>query len=163
MSLSKYKADNGIQLTQGLFYEFNKPDAPYTLRSEDYVSKKGMEYKSVSALYRGCDSEYEAAILIVESWEHWKKLCSLDWFVNGHETSAGLKYQGLNDWKEEQELRKKAESETKLMGMVKEGNVTAAKFMFEQHGKQATKGRPETKKPKEKTSNVERLYAGVKR
>ena len=161
--MSKYKADNGIQLTQGLFYEFNKPDAPYTLRSEDYVSKKGIEYKSVSALYRKCNSEYEAAILIVESWEHWKKLCSLDWFVNGTETSSGLRYQGLVDWKEEQELRKKSESEDILMSMVKEGNVTAAKFMFEQHGKQTTKGRPETKKPKEKVSNVEKLFAGVKR
>ena len=161
--MTTYKAANGIQLTQGLFYEFNKPDAPYTLRSEDYVSKKGIEYKSVSALYRACDSEYEAAILIVESWEHWKKLCSLDWFVTGHETTAGLRYQGLDAWKEEQELRKKSESETMLMGMIKEGNVTAAKFMFEQHGKQAIKGRPETKKPKVKTSNVESLYARVKR
>jgi hypothetical protein len=161
--VSKYKAANGIQLTQGLFYEFNKPDAPYTLRSEDYVSKKGIEYKSVSALYRDCSSEYEAAILIVESWEHWKKLCSLDWFVTGHITSAGLKYQGLNDWKEEQELRKKAVSEKALMGMVEEGNVTAAKFIYEQQGKQTTKGRPETKKPKEKISNVESLYAKVKR
>lgn len=161
--MSKYKADNGIQLTQGLFYEFNKPDAPYTLRSEDYVSKKGVEYKSVRALYRYCESEYEAAILIVESWEHWKKLCSLDWFVTGHETSSGLKYQGLNDWKEEQELRKKSESEAMLMSMVKEGNVTAAKFIYEQHGKQTVKGRPETKKPKAKVSNVESLYAGIKR
>jgi hypothetical protein len=161
--MSKYKADNGIQLTQGLFYEFNKPDAPYTLRSEDYVSKKGIEYKSVSALYRDCNSEYEAAILIVESWEHWKKLCSLDWFVNGHETTAGLKYQGLNAWKEEQELRKKAQSESILMGEVAKGNVTAAKFIYEQNGKQTTKGRPETKKPKEKSSNVESLWAGVKR
>jgi hypothetical protein len=163
LKVSKYKAANGIQLTQGLFYEFNKPDAPYTLRSEDYVSKKGIEYKSVSALYRDCSSEYEAAILIVESWEHWKKLCSLDWFVTGHITSSGLKYQGLNDWKEEQELRKKAVSEKALMGMVEEGNVTAAKFIYEQQGKQATKGRPETKKPKEKISNVESLYAKVKR
>jgi hypothetical protein len=146
-----------------LFYEFNKPDAPYTLRSEDYVSKKGIKYKSVSALYRDCNSEYEAAILIVESWEHWKKLCSLDWFVKGHETSAGLKYQGLNDWKEEQELRKKSVSETVLMEQVVEGNVTAARFIYEQQSKQAVKGRPETKKPKEKTSNVESLYARVKR
>lgn len=161
--MSKYKADNGIQLTQGLFYEFNKPDAPYTLRSEDYVSKKGIEYKSVSAIYRQCNSEYEAAILIVESWEHWKKLCSLDWFVSGHVTTAGLKYQGLTDWKEEQELRKKSESEEVLMQMVKEGNVTAAKFMFEQHGKQSTKGRPETKKPKERTSNVENIYSRLKK
>jgi hypothetical protein len=161
--MSKYKADNGIQLTQGLFYEFNKPDAPYTLRSEDYVSQKGIEYKSVSALYRDCNSEYEAAILIVESWEHWKKLCSLDWFVKGHVTSAGLKYQGLDDWKEEQELRKKSISETILMKEVGKGNVTAAKFIYEQQGKQAAKGRPETKKPKEKVSNVESLYAKVKR
>jgi hypothetical protein len=161
--MSKYKADNGIQLTQGLFYEFNKPDAPYTLRSEDYVSKKGIEYKSVSALYRDCNSEYEAAIKIVESWEHWKKLCSLDWFVKGHETSAGLKYQGLDNWKEEQELRKKSVSETVLMDEVVNGNVTAAKFIYEQHGKQITKGRPETKKPKELSSNVEKLFAGIKR
>lgn len=159
----KFKAENGIQLTQGLFYEWNKPEAPYTLRSEDYTSRKGVTYKSVSALYRSCNSEYEAAILIVESWEHWKKLCSLDWFVNGHITTAGLKYQGLNDWKEEQELRKKAESEDVLMSMVKEGNVTAAKFMFEQHGKQTTKGRPETKKPKMPASNVEKLFAGLKK
>ena len=161
--MSKYKADNGIQLTQGLFYEFNKPDAPYTLRSEDYVSKKGIEYKSVGALYTECSSEYEAAILIVESWTHWKKLCSLDWFVNGYETSSGLKYGGLVEWKEEQELRKKSESETMLMTMIKEGNVTAAKFIYEQQGKQTTKGRPETKKPKTKVSNVESLYARVKK
>ena len=161
--MAKYKADNGIQLTQGLFYEFNKPDAPYTLRSEDYVSKKGIEYKSVSALYRDCNSEYEAAILIVESWEHWKKLCSLDWFVTGHVTSSGLKYQGLTDWKEEQELRKKSVSEKVLMDEIAKGNVTAAKFIYEQHGKQTTKGRPETKKPRVKTSNVEKLFAGVKR
>jgi hypothetical protein len=161
--MPRYKAENGIQLTQGLFYEFNKPDAPYTLRSEDYVSKKGIEYKSVSALYRDCNSEYEAAILIVESWEHWKKLCSLDWFVKGHETTAGLRYQGLDAWKEEQELRKKSVSEKILMAEVVKGNVTAAKFIYEQQGKQSTKGRPETKKPRIKQSNVESLYAKVKR
>ena len=114
-------------------------------------------------MYTECSSEYEAAILIVESWTHWKKLCSLDWFVNGYETSSGLKYGGLVEWKEEQELRKKSESETMLMTMIKEGNVTAAKFIYEQQGKQTTKGRPETKKPRAKVSNVESLYARVKK
>ena len=160
--MSKYKADNGIQLTQGLFYEWNKPDAPYTLRSEDYTSRKGVEYKSVSAIYRQCDSEYDAAMKIVESWEHWKKLCSLPWFATGHVTASGLRYQGLVDWKEEQDLRKKAEAESVLMDMIKEGNVTAAKFIFEQNNKTRA-GRPETKKPKIKNSNVEKLWAGVKK
>lgn len=160
--MSIYKAPNGVQLTQGLFYEWNNPKAPYTLRSEDYTSRAGVEYKSVSAIYRTCNSEYEAAIQIVESWEHWKKLCTLDWFVTG-QISDNLKYQGLNDWKEEQELRKKSKSEEVLMSMVKEGNVTAAKFIYEQSGKQTKAGRPETKKPRTKTSNVEQLYKGVKK
>lgn len=161
--MSKFKASNGVRLTQGLFYEFNKPDAPYTLRDEDYTSRKGNTYKSMGALYTECSSEYEAAIQLVGSWSHWNKLKKEKWFTEGYETTLGLKYRGLNDWKEEQDLRKKAEAESVLVQEAKEGNVTAAKFIYEQQGKQVKGGRPEKKVPKTKTSNVEQLWKDVKR
>ena len=71
---TKLKSDNGHYLTQGLFYEYRHhtklPYIPYTLRERDY---KG--YLSMYRIYMECDTEYEAAQVLLNSWEHWCRLC----------------------------------------------------------------------------------------
>ena len=46
--MSEFKSTTGQALTQGLFYEWNNPDAPFSLRDTGnepiYVSRKGKEY-----------------------------------------------------------------------------------------------------------------------
>lgn len=157
-----YKAENGIQLTQGLFYEFNNVDAPFTLRSDDYTSRRGNKYVSVAKLFIESVDEYDAAIKILGSWEHWEKLCNLSWFTDGYTTSTGMVYGGLNNWRNQMKLRDESLAKSQLIDQVKTGNVAASRYLHEISTKQKA-GRPETKKPKAKVSNVEQLWKDVKR
>lgn len=68
-----------IQFTQALFVEFN-PDAPYTLRTRDR-ERDGRKVISAYQVYMQSVDEYDAAMRLVGSLEHWRKLCSLKWFM----------------------------------------------------------------------------------
>lgn len=126
---SKMIADNGKYKTQGLFYEYrfqNNPDyIPYCLREHDY---KG--YLSIYQIYMSCDSEYEAAQKIFNSWKHWELLCGCAWFQPY-----------LEKWREEREIRDAALGKSILIDQARDGNVTAAKTLYDQATKRKA-GRP---------------------
>ena len=149
--MSEFKSTTGQALTQGLFYEWNNPDAPFSLRDTGnepvYVSRKGKEYTSVPYLYRNSISEYECAIQLLGSWEHWTKLCALDWFMTGNVMNAN--YTGLNDWRAEKELAEESKAKAVLMKAIEDGDVQAAKFLYDKKTKATTvqRGRPEKKVP----------------
>lgn len=143
------KSANGIQLTKALIYEWNNPEAPYSLREpndgEYYVSNKGVKYKSLPYIYRHSVNEYDAALNIVGSWEHWKKLKGCDWFRTGLINST--QFTGLYDWQDEMELRDATEAKKLLMQSAKDGNVAAQRYLHEVSIKQQKAGRPAKKKP----------------
>lgn len=160
----KLRGENGLYLTQALFYEWNNPDAPYSLRDtgqeEYYVARNGNKYKSLPYIFRNSIDEYDCAIKTLGSWEHWQKLKnSTEWFNNG--VINGSRFSGLNDWLAEKELADEAAAKKVLMEAVKAGDVSAAKFVYDKKTK-GTKGRPEKKKPAAKPSSVVSIAKGIK-
>lgn len=157
--MSKYKGKNGGYLTQELFYEFNNPNAEFTLRDTGmealYTARSGKTYKSLAYIYRNSDSEYECAINTFGSWEHWKRLSKLKWFQTGEVN--GATFSGLNDWRVEKELADEAAAKKVLLKAIEEGDLQAAKFMYGEAKKaKGTKavGRPEKKVPSKTKSSV---------
>jgi len=149
--MSNYKSTSGQALTQGLFYEWNNQEAPFTMRDTGleatYTSRKGNTYTSLPYLYRNSNSEYDCAIELLGSWEHWKKLCGLDWFLTGSIMNA--QFTGLNDWRAEKELSEESKAKQVLMEAIEAGDIQAAKFIYDKKTKTTTTkaGRPEKKVP----------------
>lgn len=120
-----------------LFYEFNTSaheDYPpiYTMRENEW---RGLP--SAYQIYRTCDTEYDAAMELVGSWLHWQKLLSSPIFMNG--PRSGFAWTGLNFWREEKDIRDRAEAYVLLKLNAEKGNVQAQKLLFEGDKK---RGRP---------------------
>ena len=149
--MSEYKSSTGVAFTQALFYEWNNPDAVFTMRdsglSPVYVARSGKEYQSLPYIFRNSNSEYDCAIDTLGSWEHWKKLCNLEWFMTGAIMNAQLS--GLNDWRVEKELAEESKAKKVLMQAIEKGDIQAAKFIYDKKTKATTvkAGRPEKKVP----------------
>lgn len=128
-------ASNGMLLTQGLFYEYRfqgEADPIYTLKEHDWN-----KCKSMYLIYMSCESEYEAAIKLLGSWSHWRKLCQCSWFKPY-----------IDSWREEVEIREAAIGKKTLIEQAELGSVSAAKELYNQVKKKGTSGRP-SKKDKE--------------
>lgn len=122
-----------------LFAEFNKnnqEDYPplYTMREEPW---KGLP--SAYQIYMYSDSEYEAALKLVGSWQHWQRLLSCKPFMEGKKD--GMSWQGLLAWREEKEIRDKAQAYNMLKTSAAQGNVQAQKLIYD-GDKPAKRGRP---------------------
>ncbi len=126
---SKLIGVGGHYLTQALFYEYRHQAKseymPYTMKDRDY---KG--YLSVYKIYMSCESEYEAAQKILNSWKHWEFLCESPWFAKE-----------LAKWREERDIRDAANAKSILMEESFKGNVTAAKAVLDMTTKRKA-GRP---------------------
>lgn len=150
--MSKYKGDNGVYLTQGLFYEWNNPNAEFSLRDSGmeafYVARNGKKYRSFPYIFRNSVSVYQCAINTLGSWEHWKKLIKdCEWFLTGKVN--GTQFTGLNDWRAEKEQAEEAAALKVIMEAIEDGDLNAAKFLYDKKHKKTTKspGRPEKVKP----------------
>lgn len=109
--------------TKALFYEFRfqttvKVQAPYTLKDYDHTVG-GTVYISMYKIYMKCDSEYEAAIVLLGSYPHWQKLKKCKWFQ-----------EYVERWETERNIRDEALARTKLVELAERGNVTAARTLF---------------------------------
>ena len=152
-----YKSSTGTYLTQGLFYEWNNKEAEFTMRDTGsdplYTARSGKTYVSLPYLFRNSNSEYDCAIEMLGNWEHWKKLCGLEWFMTGSIMNA--QFTGLNDWRAEKELAEESRAKQVILQAIEEGDLQAAKFLYDKKTKVTpTKvGRPEKKVP-EKTKGT---------
>ncbi len=134
-------ASNGFPLTMGLFYEFRhqgEADPVYTLKEYDWKGCLSM-YK----IYMNSGSEYEAAMKLLGSWPHWRKLCKCSWFKPY-----------LEEWKEEVLIREAALGKSVLIEAAEDGNVTAAKELVNQLNKKAP-GRPSKKDNQEERRKLD--------
>lgn len=112
---------------------------PFNLKEED--DEENGVY-SLYKLYMSYTTEYEAALGILGSWEHWRKLCKCKWFQPYR-----------NTWEEERLLREEAEAKKTLIEKARAGNITAARSLlaYEQKKKadrnsvKQGKGRPSNK------------------
>lgn len=73
---------------------------------------------SFPQLYFQCDSDYEAAMVILGSFDHWQRLCEAKWFA-----------EKLAIWQEEKAMRDVAHGRAKIRELADNGNLAACKFL----------------------------------
>lgn len=125
---SQLRSSNGIQYTETLFEEtFNN-----RLANKDYKPLYSLkehptnDLPSSYQIYMASVDETEAALKLVGSLSHWKKLCSLRWFIFGR---PEVGFEGLNSWRKDMWDRDKSAAKKVLMKLSSEGNVTAARAL----------------------------------
>lgn len=139
--MSKFKGKNGVYLTEGLFVETDRSGetAMYSLKVDGQDG-----YPSAYRIFMESVDEYEAAMKLVGNLDHWKKLCSLKWFVEGRPEVGHI---GLNAWREHMTLRDESMAKKILMEKAQQGDTAAAKKLLDV-AKQEKKIEGKKKKPK---------------
>lgn len=132
--------DSGGRYRMNLFNEFNKTrheDYPpiYTMREEPYS-----DLPSAYLIYMYADSEYEAAMKLVGSWQHWQKLLKSKPFVQGSDDHS--QWVGLQAWRDEKEVKDMAVAYNQLQMNAAQGNVQAQKMIFDGKQSASKRGRP---------------------
>lgn len=136
----------GKKLTFGLFQETTRPAQykkfcpVYTLQENSiWIAEPwNVWIPSAKQIYVRSTSEYEAAIKLVGSIEYWNRLLYHDWFVEGNDD---YRWTSLNQWREEQRMRKQHLAENILLQKAMNGDTQAAK-MFYQGLDKNKRGRP---------------------
>lgn len=129
---STFRNEQNMIYTMGLFHEFKQqckttPINPiYNLKKYDW---KGT--LSMYLIYLDCSSEYEAAIKLLGDWDHWRRLCSCNWFKPY-----------IESWREEVIIREAALGKAVIINKANEGNLSAAKELLGQVSKGRVKGKP---------------------
>ena len=111
-----------IMKTQALFAENvgfvsadrGEGEPVYTLKEFDYQG-----YPSMYKIFISCDTEYEAAIKLLGSYKHWKKLCKAVFFQ-----------EYIEEWREERKMMEEALAHTAIIRSTEEGNVSAARSIM---------------------------------
>lgn len=153
------RGGNNIMFTQGLFYEFGNSDAIYTLKSED-VTRDGKTYISVYKVFLESTDEYEAAMRIVGSMQHWRKLCSQSWFTDGMDVHS---WEGIKQAREDMVVRDKSLAKKQLMEAAVSGNVTAMKTIYGEVPVKASSRRNKTNTNKQQDDVTKSILADVQR
>lgn len=125
----KLRGSNGVQLTEALFEETCASarakcptfQALYSLREYPTV-----DIPSAYQIYIHAVDETEAALKLVGSLAHWKKLCSLKWFLTGRKDVG---FEGLIQWRQDMWERDRSAAKKVLIRLATEGNVTAARTL----------------------------------
>jgi|SRR5690554_6761468 len=155
------QASNGVYLTKALFREFSKENGPYTM----YPSTRtldGKDFISVYEVYMSSVNEYEAAMRIVGSMDHWRKLCDIDWFYNGYIVNGIRHTSGLKHWREDHAMKREAEALKALYKAKDNGNVQAAKYLHEMTQKKPSPRKEEKKEVNPLDNEVRALLRAVK-
>ena len=125
--LSEMRSSGGAHRTESLFNEViqavtrAKLKPIYSLRDYDY---KG--YPSAYQIYITSIDEREAALKLVGSLSHWRKLCKLRWFMNG---KPECQFEGLAQWREDMAARDATEAKRVIIEQCRENNVPAARAL----------------------------------
>lgn len=143
-----------------IFHEFGSDGEPlYTMRELPY-----RELPSAYLIYMYSDSEYEAAMKLVGSWNHWQRLCEIKPFMEGPRANKHFantwSWTGLTDWRIEKETREKSLAYNQLKTSAEEGNVQAQKLLFEGTG--GKRGRPSAEEVKKAIEHQATLTQSIK-
>jgi len=135
------RASNGRLRLSSLFWEnrfMTKNKSPlYTLADYD----KTEDCKSMYLIYMEHDSEYEAAKVLLNSWDHWIALTNSNFFKPY-----------VAKWRIEKDLRDDALARKCLLEEARNGSVSAAKAIIQEQ--KAVRGRP-SKQEKAKLTSAE--------
>lgn len=161
-SFSELKDKQGRYRTLSLFWEYgyiNNQRAEegglkplFTLKDQDIV-KDGVTYPSLKKIYMTYEHvpgyEYEFAIDVFNSWDHWNKLVNSTAFLRDT----------IKSWREELEIKIKAKAIKSVMAKSRMDDAqgfNAAKYLADK-GYAPTRGRPS----KEEIEREKRIAAGV--
>lgn len=153
------KDDMGRYRTQSLFWELRmKEDTEkyspiFTLKDYDLV-KDTVTYPSLKTIYMSYDHipgfEYEFAIDVFNSWDHWSKL--------SNDTVPAIK-SVIREWREELDIKLKAAAIRALIQTSREPDAkgfNAAKYLADK-GYAPQRGRPS----KDEVEREKKIQAGV--
>lgn len=124
----------GHPYTQSLFLEigYDTDVAVYTLKENDHTYK-GKSYPSIRRLYLELEdpTEYTFANTYFMGWKHWQRICD-NALVRKH----------IEEWREELELKMRAEIVVAMKKAAREGNFQASKWMADKNWENRAPGRP---------------------
>ncbi len=130
--LEKIKSGHRYR-TNSLFWEarfMKKPGSTfipvYNLSDKDHDNTLSM-YN----IFMSKDTEYEAGMYLLGSWEHWQTLCGSTFFEKH-----------ITKWREERITREEALAHGVLLVNAREGNITAARTLLLDSRKIQKAGRP---------------------
>lgn len=138
------KDSQGRFRTQSLFWERRHESYPahFTLKNHG-IEKDGKHYISLYEKYMEiCDpTEYQVAIRLLGSWDHWAALCSAKWFQ-----------EYVNDWRAELKIKMESDRYFEMKGVSEDASkgrenaaVQATKWLAERYTpveRKAKRGRP---------------------
>lgn len=124
--------ENMTRATAALFWEHRLTSdvearglkSMYNLSTRDHGGTLSM-YQ----IYMQCATEYEAALVLLGTLQHWRKLCECKWFVPH-----------LNAWREDMAIRDQALGRAALLAGAAAGNCAAGKALLT-HTKVPGKGK----------------------
>lgn len=96
-------------------------DPFYSLR--DYEHKG---FVSAYQIYMNSIDERDAALKLVGSMLHWRKLLKLRWFMNGRVNTG---FEGISQWREDMSQRDATEAKRVILEQCSDNNVTAARTL----------------------------------
>jgi len=137
----------GTLRTQSLFVEAIQPSSKkrytpmYNLSDKDRLSEGLI---SAYHVYMNSVDEYDAAMRLVGSMKHWRRLCNCKWFVEGDKSKG---YEGLEQWREDMADRDASYAKRGIMASAKKGDTGAARLLLDINSRLAKRpvGRPNAK------------------
>lgn len=115
----------GHRRTASLFKEKTQDqNCPPIFSLKDYDS----DLPSAYLIYMSAADEYDAAMKMVGSMAHWRKLLNLTWFMEGE---AEASFAGLDSWRQDMAARDASLAKQVLMDKLKnDEDVNAAKHVL---------------------------------
>ena len=141
----------GHRRTGSLFVETSQDknrDPIMTLRDYDHN-----DLPSIYRLYMESADEYDAAMKIVGSMTHWRKLMSSEWFMTG---DSNRNFTGLESWRKDMQARDASTAKKVLMDRVRDGDRQAAQFLMQYATKGDTAGLTQSTKAGPKAVSTKR-------
>lgn len=135
----------GRYRTESLFAEtIQKRTAKKYAPLYSMSDKEKNDLPSAYWIYMTSVDEYDAAMKLVGSLKHWRRLLECDWFVKGKEG-----FDGLEQWREDMAERDTSTAKRSLIAECARGSAAAARALVDFEGPQRGPGRPTNKAERE--------------
>lgn len=124
----------------------------FTIQEFD-IEKGGKKYKSLYKLFMESVDEYDFATTHLGGLHVWEQLVSTNWFYNGYRA-----HRGVEAWREDLRARDESLAKKAVMLAVREGDINAAKKLWDKSKKPTETKRGRFKKEeviKEAVKSVE--------
>ena len=149
--------------TRSLFWETSDKEMAekypplYTLKEQECNGSP-----SAYQIYMSSVDEYDAAMKLVGSLKHWRRLAATSWFMDGVKNVDGLR-----QWREDMKLRDASTAKRAVISAVSDGDMASARKLLDISVKpqdtQRGPGRPPTgKKEREEGELSEGRNARIK-